>query len=61
MATTYNTVADLAAALRRAVEAHHLHEQEVGQDDPDWPDWCAQYMADEQAGNRDAGRAAPDA
>ncbi|MEH0985130.1 hypothetical protein [Micromonospora sp. CPCC 205556] len=48
MPTTYDSVADLAAALRRAEAAHGRHEQETGPD-PDWPAWYAQYMADEQA------------
>jgi hypothetical protein len=50
MRVTYDSVADLAAALRRAAAAHGIHEQETGQADPDWPDWYAQYMVDEQAG-----------
>jgi hypothetical protein len=47
---TYDSAADLAGALRRAEAAHGIHEQEIGHADPDWPDWYAQYMADEQAG-----------
>ena len=50
MPATYASVADLAAALRRAEEAHGRHEKELGHADPDWPDWYAQYMVDEQAG-----------
>jgi hypothetical protein len=42
---------DLAAALRRA--AHGRHEEEIGHPDPDWPDWYALYMLDEQSGRRD--------
>ncbi len=49
MATTYESVADLAAALRRTEEAHGRHEAEIGHADPDWPDWYAQYMIDQQA------------
>ena len=49
MQVTFDSVADLAAALRRAEAAHGRHEQETGHPDPDWPDWYAQYMADEQA------------
>jgi hypothetical protein len=45
---TYATVQDLAAALRRAEEAHGRHEKEIGAPDPDWPDWYAAYMLDEQ-------------
>jgi hypothetical protein len=43
-------VTDLAAALRRAAAAHGIHEKEIGHEDPDWPDWYAQFMVDEQAG-----------
>jgi hypothetical protein len=43
-------VAGLAGALCRAAAAHGKHEEETGQPDPDWPDWYAQYMADESAG-----------
>ncbi len=45
-----DSVAGLARALRRAAAAHGKHEEETGQPDPDWPDWYAQYMADESAG-----------
>jgi catechol 2,3-dioxygenase-like lactoylglutathione lyase family enzyme len=44
----YDSVIDLAAALRRAAAAHGKHEAETGQADPDWPDWYAQYMVDER-------------
>jgi hypothetical protein len=50
MPATYDTTADLAAALRRAEEAHGRHEKEIGHADPDWPDWYAEYMEDEQSG-----------
>lgn len=50
----YGTVAELAAAMRRAAEAHGRHEKEIGHSDPDWPEWYAQFMTDEAAG-RDAG------
>ena len=53
MATTYSSAEDLAAALRRAAAAHGRHETEIGHADENWPDWYAQYMVDEQAGNRD--------
>jgi catechol 2,3-dioxygenase-like lactoylglutathione lyase family enzyme len=43
----FDSVAGLAAALRRAAAAHGKHEEETGQADPNWPDWYAQYMADE--------------
>ncbi len=57
--TAYDSAADLAGALRRAVAAHGKHEEEIGQPDPDWPDWYAQYMVDEQAGH--PGQAAQEA
>jgi hypothetical protein len=47
MSASYESAVDLAAALRRAAEAHGHHEEELGHADPDWPDWYAQYMADE--------------
>jgi catechol 2,3-dioxygenase-like lactoylglutathione lyase family enzyme len=46
----YGSVANLADALRRAEAAHGRYEKEIGHPDPDWPDWYAQYMADESAG-----------
>jgi catechol 2,3-dioxygenase-like lactoylglutathione lyase family enzyme len=46
--TAYDSAADLAGALRRAAAAHGEHEAETGQEDPDWPDWYAQYMVDER-------------
>lgn len=50
-ATTYASGADLAAALRRASEAHGEHEKRNGgQRDENWPDWYAEYMVAEQAG-----------
>jgi Pyridine nucleotide-disulphide oxidoreductase len=50
MATTYESVEDLADALRRAAEAHGKHEERTGQADPEWPDWYALYMVREHAG-----------
>jgi catechol 2,3-dioxygenase-like lactoylglutathione lyase family enzyme len=48
--TTFSSVADLAAALRRAEAAHGEHEKRTGQRDANWPDWYAEYMMAEQAG-----------
>ncbi|MET0535448.1 MAG: VOC family protein [Steroidobacter sp.] len=48
--TTFNSTADLAAALRRASEAHGEHEQRIGGRDDNWPDWYAGYLVREQAG-----------
>ena len=50
MPTTFDSARDLASALRRAAAAHGQHEERAGQPDPDWPDWYAEYMVREQAG-----------
>jgi catechol 2,3-dioxygenase-like lactoylglutathione lyase family enzyme len=50
-ATTFTSSTDLAAALRRASDAHGEHEKRTGgQRDENWPDWYAEYMVAEQAG-----------
>jgi catechol 2,3-dioxygenase-like lactoylglutathione lyase family enzyme len=49
--TTFASVTDLAAALRRAAAAHGEHEKRVGgRHDETWPDWYAAYLIAEQAG-----------
>ncbi len=48
--TQYDNAPDLADALRRAAAAHGEHEARTGQADPDWPDWYAEYMVRERAG-----------
>jgi catechol 2,3-dioxygenase-like lactoylglutathione lyase family enzyme len=48
--TTYASAADLAQAMTRAANAHGQHEKRTGQADPNWPDWCAEYMVREQSG-----------
>ena len=35
---------------RRAAAAHGEHEKRIGEADPNWPDWYADYMVREQAG-----------
>jgi hypothetical protein len=50
MATTYDSVENLAEALRRAAAAHGEHEKRIGEADPNWPDWYAAYMVAEAAG-----------
>jgi hypothetical protein len=50
MATTYESAMVLAEALRRAAAAHGEHEKRIGKEDPDWPDWYAEYMVREAAG-----------
>jgi catechol 2,3-dioxygenase-like lactoylglutathione lyase family enzyme len=48
--TSYASVADLSAAMRRASVAHGEHEKRIGQADENWPDWYAAYMVAAQAG-----------
>jgi predicted enzyme related to lactoylglutathione lyase len=49
-ATTFTSVGDLAAALRRAEAAHGEHEKRTGERDANWPEWYAEYIIREQAG-----------
>ena len=49
--TTFASVAELAAAMRRASTAHGEHEERTGQADANWPDWYAAYMVAEQTGD----------
>ena len=49
--TTFTSSTELASALRRASAAHGEHEKRNGgQHDANWPDWYADYIAREQAG-----------
>ncbi len=48
--TAFVSANDLAGALRRAAAAHGQHEARVGQPDPNWPEWYAQYLVREQSG-----------
>lgn len=48
--TAFASAADLSKALQRAAAAHGQHEARIGQADPDWPSWYADYMVREQAG-----------
>ncbi len=48
--TAYSSVRDLAQALIRAATAHGKHEARTGKEDPNWPDWYAEYMVREQSG-----------
>ncbi len=49
--TTFMSSTELAAALRRAAAAHGEHEKRTGGlHDINWPDWYAEYMVREQAG-----------
>jgi len=48
--TTFASSAELASALRRASAAHGEHEKQTGGHDANWPDWYAEYIVREQAG-----------
>ena len=48
--TTFATAGDLSQALKRAAAAHGQHEARTGQADSNWPDWYAEYLVREQAG-----------
>jgi len=48
--TTFTSSTELASALRRAAAAHGEHEKRIGRQDADWPDWYAEYIVREQAG-----------
>jgi catechol 2,3-dioxygenase-like lactoylglutathione lyase family enzyme len=49
--TRFSSPADLAAALRRAAEAHGAHEVRLGvKYDVNWPDWYADYLFGERSG-----------
>jgi hypothetical protein len=50
--TTFTSSADLAAALRRAAAAHGEHEKRIGEHDPNWPGWYAEYIVREQSGQQ---------
>jgi len=50
--TSFTSPVELAAALRRAAAAHGEHEKRTGKPDPDWPDWYADYIVQEQAGRQ---------
>lgn len=47
--TSFASASDLASSLRRAEAAHGEHEKRIGNADPNWPDWYAQYIVAEQA------------
>ena len=49
--TTFTSLSELVAALRRAAAARGEYEKRTGgQRDENWPDWYAEYMVAEQAG-----------
>ncbi|MEO6085823.1 MAG: VOC family protein [Umezawaea sp.] len=45
---SYDSVEDLAAAMRGAEKAHGEFEAKLGHRDEDWPTWYAEYMAEHQ-------------
>ena len=52
-ATTFTSSRELTIALRRAAAAHGDHEKRTGKHDTvGWPDWYAEYIVAEQAGNQ---------
>jgi catechol 2,3-dioxygenase-like lactoylglutathione lyase family enzyme len=50
VATSFASASDLSRAMQRAEAAHGKHEARIGHPDPDWPDWYAEYMVRERAG-----------
>ena len=50
-ATSFGSASDLASALRRAAAAHGENEKRTGQEDANWPEWYADYIVREQAGD----------
>jgi catechol 2,3-dioxygenase-like lactoylglutathione lyase family enzyme len=48
--TAFTSSTELATALRRAAAAHGEHEKRIGKHDENWPDWYAEYIVREQAG-----------
>jgi catechol 2,3-dioxygenase-like lactoylglutathione lyase family enzyme len=49
-ATSFSSASELASALRRAAAALGKHEKRIGETDPKWLDWYAEYVVREQAG-----------
>jgi len=48
--TSFASVTDLEAALRRAAAAHGEHEKLTGEYDENWPQWYSAYMVADRAG-----------
>jgi catechol 2,3-dioxygenase-like lactoylglutathione lyase family enzyme len=48
--TIFTSAEELAASLQRAAAAHGEREKRTGGHDVNWPDWYAQYIVREQAG-----------
>jgi hypothetical protein len=47
---TFGSADDLAEALLRAERAHAEQQERTGREEPDWPNWYARYLEQEQAG-----------
>jgi catechol 2,3-dioxygenase-like lactoylglutathione lyase family enzyme len=47
----FSSPTELAAALQRAAIAHGEHEKRTGKPDVNWPDWYAEYISRECAGD----------
>jgi hypothetical protein len=43
----FESVDELAQAMRKAADAHHVYEQAHGKDE-NWPEWYANYMSNPQ-------------
>lgn len=43
-AMALSTIDILLDALKRAADAHGLHEEKLGRHDADWPQWYAEHM-----------------
>jgi catechol 2,3-dioxygenase-like lactoylglutathione lyase family enzyme len=50
--TSFNSAGDLVGVSRRALTARGEHEKRIGKSDPDWPNWYADYVVDEQTDQR---------
>ncbi|HWD61833.1 MAG TPA: VOC family protein [Humibacter sp.] len=50
--TSFDSPAEVSAALRRAAVAHGEHEKRTGHEDENWPDWYAEYIVREAAGQQ---------
>jgi hypothetical protein len=46
----FDSIEELAGAMKRAEHAHGEHERRTGRPDAEWPAWYAEYMRAEQAG-----------
>ena len=49
MGTTFDSATELAQASWRAAAAHGEHEERTGEQNPNSPDWHADYMVREHS------------